>query len=292
MSDAACAIRNAFRAIFGRDTAAMMCWAHVRRNVEKNIGLIKSSKKQAEALKDLDTLQVAPSKLFFESAVEMFKEKWKVEKQFLKYMDDKWLSTHQTWYEGVARGVPSTNNALESFNKKIKREGTLRQRLVVGDFIIRIESVMKDWSQESNFANKPNIQLGDWTSGYQWGQSKATHYKEVEDGASHYFGYVSSSKKISGQSISKWENMKWKNLDDYTNILKGFYKIQLPKNNWEDGTCSCGANMKRLMCKHIIGVALRKKLTIAPPKAKIVKLGMKRGVGRPKKYSHCLNKSS
>lgn len=259
--------------------------------MEKSIGLIKSSKKRVEALHDLDALQLAPSEMAFENVKELYKEKWKKEKEFLRYLDDMWLSTHQAWFEGVARRVPSTNNALESFNKKIKREATMRQRLTVGDFINRIKSVMNDWSSESQFAGEPDIQMCDWTNGYQWSKSQATYYCERKEDASRYIGYVSSVKKISKQAISKLEKMNWKNLEEYTASFT-LHKIELPKGNWEEGSCSCGYNLKRYVCKHIIGMALRKQLTTAPVEAKSVKLGMKRGAGRPKKNSHCLNISS
>lgn len=43
-------------------------------------------------------------------------------------MNEQWFSTHETWYEGAALLVPSTINALESFNLVFNREDTLRER--------------------------------------------------------------------------------------------------------------------------------------------------------------------
>ena len=132
VSDAAPEIRNAFKHIFDvfGETQLIMCWAHVRRNIEKHLHLV-AHEFHEEVLTDLETLQLSSNPEIFAKAKQLFIKKWgaqKKQKEFLKYMNEQWFRTHETWYEGAALLVPSTNNALESFNLVVKREETLRER--------------------------------------------------------------------------------------------------------------------------------------------------------------------
>ena len=53
------------------------------------------------------------------------------------------------WYEGVAIGYPSTNHGLASFNKRIKQQYTLRNKLALSKFLITMETMLRDWSTKS-----------------------------------------------------------------------------------------------------------------------------------------------
>jgi len=45
----------------------------------------------------------------------------KKQNEFVEYMKQKWISTHQNWYEGVFIKNPSQNNGLESYNLVVKK---------------------------------------------------------------------------------------------------------------------------------------------------------------------------
>lgn len=47
------------------------------------------------------------------------------------------------WFEGAALAAPFTNNSLESFNRKIKDQRTLRDRLLLKDFLCDLLSFIK-----------------------------------------------------------------------------------------------------------------------------------------------------
>jgi hypothetical protein len=91
----------------------------------------------------------------------------------LNYFEREWLSDNSNWYEGVMKHVPSTNNALEAFNKVIKDTHTLRERLSLNHFLsVALESVQQ-WSNDyktelKKFSKIPTITLSLWTSAYQW----------------------------------------------------------------------------------------------------------------------------
>ncbi|KAJ8728008.1 hypothetical protein PYW08_016393 [Mythimna loreyi] len=67
---------------------------------------------------------------------------------------------------------PATNNALESFNRIIKDHSTLRERIPLARFLVVAEEMVNSWSlqaTEEKFATQPELQLSDWTTGYDWG---------------------------------------------------------------------------------------------------------------------------
>lgn len=54
------AIQNGFKTVFGAEMIILMCWAHMRKNVQKRIASSQMSKEnQLEFLKDIDRLQVS-----------------------------------------------------------------------------------------------------------------------------------------------------------------------------------------------------------------------------------------
>lgn len=66
----------------------------------------------------------------FDGAAELFAKKWEqTSNEFIQYFRREWLDANRYWYEGCGKLVQSTNNALESFNRLIKDEQTLRERL-------------------------------------------------------------------------------------------------------------------------------------------------------------------
>lgn len=113
--DAAKSIQNAFINVFGSDVTIIMCWAHMKKCVQKKAEqLVHPKEKRNEILKDIDLLQ----------------------QKFMEYFQHEWLECNPNWFEGVSKLVPSTNNALESFNRVIKDENTLRERLPLSRFAV------------------------------------------------------------------------------------------------------------------------------------------------------------
>jgi len=84
----------------------------------------------------------------------------------------------------------------------------------------------------------------------------------------------------------------------------GYFRLQLGKveclrpnrdfqkhfhpGNYQNASCSCPSYQRKFMCKHILGIAIRKKLYAVPPAAKHVAIGEKRKRGRPKNCSKAL----
>lgn len=178
IADAAWAIRNAFMNEFGGGTV-IMCWFHVLKGVDpKAKSFLPNQLKQNQFFYDLQKLQLCPSREMFEKCSELFIQKWNSEStDLMNYFRENWIDINSNWFEGVAKCVPSTNNALESFNLTIKNEQTFRERLEMSLFREKLVNMVKQWSTEYDAGlneihhNEPNISLEIWTKGYNWAKS-------------------------------------------------------------------------------------------------------------------------
>lgn len=127
---------------------------------------------------DVDDLQLSKSTEIFNVAADLFLKKWRaVSKPLAEYFEKEWLIKNRNWYEGFRVKTPSTNNALESKNKGIKDEHTLRERLEFTQFRVVMFEMIRQWSIEYtsnlNTINNgpPSMNLDLWTSGYNFAKS-------------------------------------------------------------------------------------------------------------------------
>ena len=80
----------------------------------------------------------------FKLASKLWLNKWKANEDaavtsFVLHFEAQWLIDNSGWYQGIAPGHPTTNNALESFNAKIKKYHTLRARLPMYLFLSKMQ---------------------------------------------------------------------------------------------------------------------------------------------------------
>ncbi|CAF4034974.1 unnamed protein product, partial [Rotaria magnacalcarata] len=66
--DAADAIKNGFKNVFGNSYNQIMCWAHMKRNVENRISHINDKDIAKEILEDIEMLQLCNSTIIFQLA--------------------------------------------------------------------------------------------------------------------------------------------------------------------------------------------------------------------------------
>ena len=64
--------------------------------------------------------------------------------------------------------------------------------------------------------------------------------------------------------------------------------LPVDQSKWKDGVCTCPAFLKNYLCKHIVGLAIRRKNVKPPPAAKQIPISQKRGPGRPTLASQAL----
>lgn len=295
IADSSNAIRNAFQDIFG-DKLMVMCWAHVHRNAVKKVTTLVNKNNQTEIISDIETLQLCQSTEIFNRASKMFKTKWKKnEPEFVKYFENEWFKKHNLWFEGAKHLTPSTNNALESFNRVIKDENTLRTRLPISRFrILALETVGK-WSKEyannlKEFKTVTTFTLELWTEGYQWARMKKEIICFDKDNTIEYCIPSGEQCQLLDCDINKVKSMKWKTFQQFKETAFTVWFVTLPKDKsqWTKGTCNCPSFFKKYMCKHIVGLAIRSKVCTPPVEAKNVRIGEKRKRGRPAKASRAL----
>lgn len=153
----------------------------MKKAVELNIKrFIDDSTVQSTFLRDLDRLQISRSCKIFEKALELFIAKWKcVSADFMSYFESEWIAKNNNWFEACALLVPSTNNALESFHRTIKDEQTMRHRMDLSQFRVKLFNMVEQWAVEYNAGLKivnndvPNIDLEIWTHAYNWAKLNA-----------------------------------------------------------------------------------------------------------------------
>lgn len=126
ISDAADAIHIGFKKVFGVDVLILMCWFHMKKAVKNHLPSVIGNKQAVnKILDDIDKLQIAR----FKDQFSLFLQKYEIHKQFCEYFRKEWIIANPNWYEGATdEPVPSTNNAMETWNRICKDEKTKRIR--------------------------------------------------------------------------------------------------------------------------------------------------------------------
>lgn len=290
VSDASLAIRNAFVDVFGSESKLIMCWAHTRRNIVKSLHLASMTNDydaRDDLMTDIDLLQLSQNEEAFNKGVLMFHKKWsKSQKEFVDYLEQIWFSTHPGWYEGFADGIPSTNNALESFNSVIKKEETLRERMPLSQYLPLCLASAQRWSKQyesKTIATVPTITLADWTQAYHWAKSdKVVPAKNVSGGLVQYFCPAADKTTLTSQDIQRFSEQNWNTLDQLKRRSQILSMVSMPIGDWKAAKCTCRSFLKTGKCKHVIGIAIRQKQVKPPPAAKQIPIGQKPKRGRPK----------
>ncbi|CAF4450207.1 unnamed protein product [Rotaria socialis] len=219
--------------------------------------MVKKSE-QEDLVNDVESLQLAQDERIFIKASNLFVKKWsKKEPNFIEYFQNEWLTTHNAWYEGVGHFTPSTNNALEATNNVIKKENTLRERLPLSRFKVLAFEIVEKWSKC-------------YERGYQWVKLNKSILSTECDNLVQYYIPAGDETKITNVGIDVVKKMKWYTFDQYKKKHSLF------------------AFFKKLMCKHVVGMAIRLNHCKPPPAAKNVKIGEKRRRGRPSKSKKAL----
>ena len=121
----------------------------------------------------------------------------------LDYLAERYLTIHDTWYEGVSLFKSSQNNACEATNKTIKDEHTIRERLTMGLFKLSMTNMVRLWSQdyehEKKFIERPTITLETWTEAYNWNKLKKSIQSVENKNSTRY--YIPAGDNISLQRL-------------------------------------------------------------------------------------------
>lgn len=91
--DAAKAIHNGFRRVFGGDPTIVMCWQHMLKNVQAKVKkLVKDKSDQVEIVGDICFMQSMGSSSDFFKARSLFLKKWTSEIEFVENFKAEWIT--------------------------------------------------------------------------------------------------------------------------------------------------------------------------------------------------------
>ncbi|GBP15963.1 hypothetical protein EVAR_12545_1 [Eumeta japonica] len=107
-----------------------------KKKIQERIERIKNKELRDNILNDVDSLHSITDANIFDAASEAFVQKYEDEIEFVTYFRAQWLVQNSNWFLGAASNSPSTNNALESFNRVIKDSNTLRERFPLSRFLV------------------------------------------------------------------------------------------------------------------------------------------------------------
>lgn len=295
IADGASAIGNAGREVFGDSLAVVMCWFHMRKNVKDHVKVhIKNETTQHEFLHDLDVLQVSKTQKIFDAALGLFMHKWReVSPELMNYFEKEWIQKNPNWYECYQEDTPANNCAMETFNRIVKDDHTLRERLEVGKFRVVLFNMIETWSITYDIGRKminstsPELDLPMWTEAYQWAKQPIKITSRRSENKIIYRCSASAVARIQPET-------NWRSFDEFREKSFSYYDTTfihpISRDNWLQGTCDCRDYFKHYICKHVIGISLRLKCISPPPEAKTVPIGSKRKRGRPAKAKNALTR--
>lgn len=284
----------------------MYCWYHVSAKIKDRLKQIECPETRRELKSDIDLLQLAEDKLDFDAAVHLFRQKWSgvdAVKNFVGYFIGEYIDQRCGWYEGTAPGFPSTNNGLESINGLIKRQGTLRKRLPLGEFVNCISKLLSGWSSERDpqlpdykrFRLEPVITIAAMTDAYNWLKDTSrpsTRQKKINDTIIKFFVPAKGTRSLDEKDIANYiqltEKKSWRKFETYRKTKEKLWVIEYDIINWMQSRCNCPMFKKQHICKHLIGLAANRKDFNISDACKNVPIGIKRRPGRPKQCKQAL----
>lgn len=283
VSDGAKAIVNSFYNTFPSAQQHVMCYFHVKQNVRRHKHLIKTKSNYSKITDDIDKLQASHNRETFKIASALFFKKWKnIEKSFCDYFEKVWLKGNSHWYEGVLHLTPSTNNALERFNRTIKDSYTFRDRFTLSKYKIKLFEMVNAESTSYNNNNKvirKDIEIPPslWRSAVACFQKKIKPLKSINKNNSKKEYYYKlqlleekNDKKINikNNDISNFINCTYPNFNEFSKLSTNICVVDFGKHENTNfvnlARCSCVNFFKTYMCVHIVLTGLIKK-RLTPP---------------------------
>lgn len=150
MADAARAMSNAVKAVFGVHTA--MCWVHVWRKVaeKKTLLRVNTEDRCKELFTDLTFLHHMSVEVLLSAAIVKFDAKWRNQHNevvMADYLKTQWMSL--LWQRAHGEpGEPSDNNTLESLNHVLKTESHFNATTSLGRALPHMLLVMHRLSRD------------------------------------------------------------------------------------------------------------------------------------------------
>lgn len=263
MSDAAPALKKGFAEHFP-NALQLMCWFHVKKSIKARP--FKKNTHKEPFLNDITRLHLCPSVKSFDIAWKLFAKKWhSKETTVTNYIKKQWLSSYyKYWFAGAALLAPSTNNAVESTNRRIKDDFNFRTRSKMNVFqtkILQVLNVLSCEYRDDVKQVKRDVPISNnlWNEGIMWAKStkKVEVTIEPECDRKCYFVPAGESRAIRKSDLNKYVTQNWTDFSEFVTNSSSIWKVQIPDNNVSASSCTCKCYLNVYVCKHIIGMRLR-----------------------------------
>ncbi|KAF4659973.1 hypothetical protein FOL47_007369 [Perkinsus chesapeaki] len=285
MADGDPAITAAVNEVFP-NAGRSMCWFHMKRNVEDYME--KDLKMDDDAIfpimRDLAYIQLAVTEQAFTKMFELFNELYKDDHpSLLAYIRRQWMENppYNSWYEGFAPRLPSTNNSLESMNNQLKIK-VLREKLPLGSFIAKItQKIVYEYSlaldsdlgtTDRVFEHIDEVKVPKtlFASAARWASAEPMHIIRIPStggayafvrsrGASASYLNLDHIHQYLGTLFGTYEHQDFASM---AGMISKIYMITIPPNvsNWRHFYCTCPSFLKNKTCFHCIGIGSRQGL--------------------------------
>lgn len=308
LADCAYEIRNGFLAVFPKGLV-INCNYHVQASIEKRAKQeIKDVTTRKLVLRDIKILQLSQSKETFQKGSELLIAKWNTKQPaFMKYFEDNFVKQRSNWYEGFSMLSPSTNNALESTNGKIKLLFTNKRRVSMQEMKTLSAKMVKSWSQdlqnEKPFVEKVSFVEREVIDAYLWNKNQNSQVIEDTNDEATYWVAAEGETELTSRMIRTIKEINYNSFEKFKENNFRAYKVIIndPIDTQKSlGFCTCKCFFKNFKCIHTLGVAIRmgdyivssqvKQKAKQEIESKVPMPGKKRTSGRPKNATPALSK--
>lgn len=267
MADAAGAIHAGAKKSYGENLKILMCYAHVKRNLDREkLNDVKTNKSLIKT--DTTKLRLAFDDEIFKRFSELFVEKWNsIEREFTEKFSNSWITRNSNWFNGAAK----TNNALENYNGQLKIHHTYYQKKGLAEFKVRMLDIVRKTSMEYIKDKEPYQHYVDMSNrmkkeGLRYSKLKKTFSRRSNDGYTNvYFWSGENPNPVTEQDVNAFLNATHQTFDEFANHMFDMYIVKFDDNplNWKTSSCSCPAFADVFMCKHILCIAYQLRLLSA-----------------------------
>lgn len=141
-------------------------------------------------------------------------------------------------------------------------------------------------SGAKTFVTTPTIDLPLWTLAYKWVKLNKPIKRNVDANGSISYKFAAGEAQV----LKHWTILnKWKTFNEFKQRSQlGWQTYIQDADEWINCSCSCPSYMKKFVCKHMVGLAIRLKFVTPPLEAKALPLNQKRKRVRPSKAKKAL----
>ena len=317
MSDNSMALKNAFIQSLGIDHMGN-CWAHLQRGLRKWSGSIQKKANLKLIQQDLFGMHDLHRQEEFRAAVRLWKTQWinKGEEEFVERWSKQWLDgVHGLWSQATSiPGIPTTNNALESFNRQIKDTLTLGNIPSMSEFLrsslLWMEGASKSevsqfpedpLAEESSTKSHVKKRIADvWMSARVWAagrEDRLSKHREIVLDDLVVLAYAKEvlededvKEDIDGflDQLEPYDN---EDFDRYMSRRESCVLLQRRQDGESElvkWSCSCKQYQHYVVCRHSLGLSIALNGVKIPGKHRSRQLGSRRKPGRPRKSTPAL----